>query len=220
MDDSKLDLMYTNTELVDRVYVDFSSELRDTPPELLYLCAIVQTVIVVPRINFWYMLEHAILSSRGELFFQYSVHESLSNPCHSLPVYTNPVSPVLACRRFTFPIDIENVESLKHCANVLRIMIANGSLTQDDNIEDLHPAYMTDLAVECVQRGMWGLVEILSDGVDLEANMYCEVAGTTGYYYSGYGLVRNVERDEETKKTYYREIIRWVEDKDGEDEAD
>ncbi|KAG7448419.1 uncharacterized protein BT62DRAFT_992504 [Guyanagaster necrorhizus] len=244
-DDSKLDLMFTNTELGDRVYADFSSEILDTPPELLYLCAIVQAMIVVPRMSYWYMLEHAILSPRGELFLQYAVHNSLSNPYHSLPVYADSVSPALACRRFTFPIDIENVDSLKHCANALRNMIANGSLTQlkrylepvsqemmiavhatgQDNFEDLPPACTTDLAVECVERGMWSLVEILSNGVDVGGNLHYEVAGTIGYCCPGYGLVSNVEKDQDTKTTFYREIIRLVdrptkEEQDGEDSED
>ncbi len=39
MEATKRDLMFTNTELGDRVYVELPS---DTPPELLNLCKIVQ----------------------------------------------------------------------------------------------------------------------------------------------------------------------------------
>ncbi|KAK0439396.1 hypothetical protein EV421DRAFT_1820861 [Armillaria borealis] len=240
MEDTKLDLMFTNTELGDRVYVDYSSVNLDTPPELLNLCKIVQAMMVVPSLKWWYMLEHAVLSPRGELYLRYSVHDSLSEPYHSLPVYANPLSPAWAYRKFAIPIDIKNAESLELCAETLQAMASTeGSLSQLEtylepasrhtmvavhatgqaNAAYLHPAHTMDLAAECVERGMWSLVKILSNGVDVEDNTHYEVACTIWYYCPGYGLVSEVETDKETKKTYYREIIRWVEE-DPEVEAD
>ncbi|KAK0219892.1 hypothetical protein IW262DRAFT_1381138 [Armillaria fumosa] len=242
MEDTKLDLMFTNTELGDRVYVDYSSVNRNTPPELLYLCKIVQAMMVVPILEYWYMLEHAVLSPRGELYLRYSVHESSNTEQpHSLPVYTDHISTEQAYRKFTFPIDIKNIESLELCAKTLEAMVtAKGSLSQLErclepaeadtmvavhaigqaNARYLHPAHKTDLAAECVARGMWSLVQIVSNGVDVEENLHREVACTTWYYCPGYGLVSQMETDEETKKTYYREIIRWVADDNSDDSDD
>ncbi|KAK0454115.1 uncharacterized protein EV420DRAFT_1645344 [Desarmillaria tabescens] len=242
MDDSPLDLLYTNTEPGERVYVDFASRFKDTPPELLYLCAIVQAMTVVSSSEYWYMLEHAVLSPRGELFFQYAVYTSLSNPYDSLPVCTSSFeSDSWAIVKFIFPFDIGNVESLKQCALDLQTLAKNGSLSQlrtylepasqqtminvhregQKNSEDLHPAYTTDLAAECVSRGMWGLVEVISDGTGVDASTQDEVVGTIGYYCPRYGLVSAVKRDEKTKQTYYREIIRWVkEDTEEEDSSE
>lgn len=238
MEDTKLDLVFTNTELGDRVYVDYSSVYWDTPPELLYLCKITQAMMVVPSLKYWYMLEHAVLSPQGELYLRYSVHKSNSNPPHSLPVYANPISTELAYRKFTFPVDIKNIASLELCATTLEaIVTTEGSLPQLErwlepaeadtmvavhaigqaNARYLHPAHKTDLAAECVARGMWSLVKVVSDGVDVEENIHREVALTTWHYCPGYGLVSHVETDEQTKKTYYREIIRWVADDDSDD---
>ncbi|KAK0192467.1 hypothetical protein F5146DRAFT_1222598 [Armillaria mellea] len=240
MEDTKLDLMFTNTELGERVYVDYSSVNRNTPPELLYLYQIVQALMIVPELEFWYMLEHAVLSPRGELYLQYSVHYSLSNPCHSLPVYADCHPPSWAYRRFVFPIDIMNIESLKHWAKILGSIATNGSLlplqaclepaeqhtmvavhaTGQENANYLHPAHTMNLSVECVRRGMWSLAKVQSDGGDIEDKVHYEVTNADWHYCPGYGLVSQVETDEETKQTYFREIIRWVAVDDSDDEAD
>ncbi|KAK0473695.1 hypothetical protein IW261DRAFT_1502900 [Armillaria novae-zelandiae] len=248
MDDAKLDLMYTNTELGDRVYVDYSSVIRDTPPELLYICKIVQAMMVLPiQDEYWYMLEHAVLSPRGELYLRYSVHESNGSVTEPpfLPAYADTLSIAQAYYKFRFPIDITNIAALELCAGTLQAVVTAGALSPLEaylvpaaadtmvavhaigqaNSRYLHLAHKTDLAAECVARGMWSLVEMVSDGKDMEDNMHREVACTAWYYRPGYGLVSGVETDEETKKTYYREIIRWFADDsddsdDSEDEAD
>ncbi|KAK0217358.1 hypothetical protein EDD85DRAFT_868865 [Armillaria nabsnona] len=236
MEDTKRDLMFTNTTLGDRVYVELPT---DTSPELLNLCKIVQALMIVPisdleeNEEYWYMLERAVLSPRGELYLQYSAHFSF-NACHPLPVYAYPISPFWAYHKFAFPIDIKNIESLELWAKTLQAMVKEGSLSELEtylgpaeahtmvavhatgraNAKYLHPAHTTDLAAECVQRGMWSLLKVLTNGYDVEEITHHEAACTIWYYCPGYGLVSQVETDEVTKKPYYREVIRWVAEDD------